>query len=331
MPLVIDRQHTCRMRFRLRKTLDLLYQEKTGRAIFSAGRRRKKRGFFYRLIIKYRSPSSGPVYKTFDFLPEFKNSNDTPTETSNGDDVTVNTSAPSGKYGVIMGNVVEIPGNIEDKPVPHEPAKASPDKSKNLPAEVSATDTKKIVHTKRDKSDASAKRVSKAKRQTNKAAVPELLIKKEGSYADEIIALQKENDAIGQQIALLEKQIALLKEVERLKTRSGAASAPAVTLEMTPTLHIPASSPVAVSAPAASPVKIPAQITQRPDAGSTTVLRWSLIAVILLLLALLWFLYRRQKNLLRQYSLAEFKSAMVSPTSNDDSKYLDLINEFPKK
>ncbi|MDD5299521.1 MAG: hypothetical protein PHD65_03405 [Gallionella sp.] len=287
--------------------------------------------FFYRLIIKYRSPSSGPVYKTFDFLPEFKNSNDTPTETSNGDDVTVNTSAPSGKYGVIMGNVVEIPGNIEDKPVPHEPAKASPGKSKNLPAEVSATDAKKVGHTKRDKSDASAKRVAKAKRQTNKAAAPELLIKKEGSYADEIIALQKENDAIGQQIAMLEKQIALLKEVERLKTRPGAASAPAVTLEMTPALHIPASSPVAVSAPAASPVKIPAQITQQPDAGSTTVLRWSLIAVILLLLALLWFLYRRQKNLLRQYSLAEFKSAMVSPTSNDDSKYLDLINEFPKK
>lgn len=286
---------------------------------------------FYRVIIKYKSPSGGPVYKTFDFLPEFKNGNDVSPETSNDDEITINTSMPSGKYGVIMGNIAEMPNNIEDKPAPHEPAKIFPDKSKNLPDEVGTTDVKKVDNTKqkRDKPDAPAKRVSKAKRQANKAAVPELLIKKEGSYADEIFVLQKENEAIGQQIALLEKQIALLKELDRLKAMAGAASAPAITLEMTPTIHIPESSPVAV--PALPPVKIPAQAVKQPDDSGTAVLSWILIAVILLLLALLWFLYRRQKNLLYKYSLAEFKSSMVSPASSKDSQYLDLINEFPKK
>lgn len=289
--------------------------------------------FFYRIIIKYRSPSSGPVYKTFDFLPEFKNSSDTPTETSNGDDVTVSASVPSGKFGVIMGNVVEIPGDIEDKSVPHEAVNASPHKSKNPSAEVSTTDVKKVKHTKpqRDKPDVSAKRVSKAKRQTSKAAVPELLIKKEGSYADEIIALQKENDTIVQQIAMLEKQIAMLKALDKLKTQTGVSSAPAVALKMTPATNVPESSPVAVSSPVASPVKIPGKTVKPADAGGSSVLRWILIAVILLLLGLLLFLYRRQKNMLHEYNLAEFKSSMVSPASSDDSKYLDLINEFPRK
>lgn len=286
---------------------------------------------FYRVIIKYKSPSSGPVYKTFDFLPEFNNDHDDPPAISDDDEVTVNTPMPSGKYGAIMGNVVERPSDIEDKPVPHEPVKASPDKSKNIPVEAGATDVKNVdqAKQKREKSDTLANRVSKAKRQANKASAPELLIKKEGSYADEIFVLQKENEAIVQQIALLEKQIALLKEVERLKTQAGAASAPAVVLEMTPTIHIPESSPVA--APATPPVKIPVQIAKQPDTNGTTVLSWILIAVILLLLALLWFLYKRQKSLLHNYSLAEFKSAMVSPASSEGSKYLDLINEFPRK
>lgn len=289
--------------------------------------------FFYRVIIKYKSPSSGSVYKTFDFLPEFKNNNDAPPAASNDDDVAVNTSLPPGKYGVLMGNVVEVPSDIEDKPALHEPVKASPAKSENLPAEVASADVKTADNAKqkRGNSDASAKRVSKAKRQPKKVAAPELLIKKEGSFADEIFVLQKENEAIEQQIMLLEKQIALLKEVDRLKAQAGAVSAPALTLEMTPAIRLPESSPVAVTAPAPSPVKIPVQIVKQPDDSSFTVLSWILIIVICLLLALLWFLYRRQKSLLHKYSLAEFKSVMVSPASGESRDYLDLTGEFSKK
>jgi hypothetical protein len=285
--------------------------------------------FFYRIIIKYKSPSSGSVYKTFDFLPEFKSSNDTPPATSNDDDITVNTSLPSGKYGVIMGNVVEMPGDIEDKPAPHEPVKASPAKSESLPAEVGTAVAKAADKAKQEpgNSGAAAKRVSKAKPQVKKAAKPELLIKKEGSYADEIFALQKENEAIEQQIILLEKQIALLKEVDRLKAQAGASSAPALALEMTPAIRIPESSPAA----APPPVTIPAQTAKQPGDSGLTVLSWILIAVILFLLGLLWFIYKRQKNSFHQRSLAEFKSAMVSPASSEDSKYLDLINKFPGK
>ena len=288
--------------------------------------------FFYRIIIKYKSPSSGSVYKTFDFLPEFKNANDAPLAASNNEDIAINTSSPSGKYGVLMGNIVEVPNDIEDKPAPHEPAKASPGKNESLPAEMGETDIKTVdnVKRKRGSSDASAKPVSKVKQQARKAAKPELLIKKEGSYADEIFVLQKENEAIEQQIILLEKQIALLKEVDRLKTQAGAPAAPALTLEMTPAIRIPESSPVAV-APAPPPVIIPAQIAKQPVDSGITVLSWVLIAVILLLLGLLWFIYKRQKNLFHKHNLAEFKSATVSPASSNEIQHLDFINELPKK
>lgn len=285
--------------------------------------------FFYRVILKYKSPSSGSVYKTFDFLPEFKNNNDAPPATANDGDITVNTSLPSGKYGVLMGNVVELPSDIEDKPAPHGPAKDTLDKSASLPAEVAATDVKMVgdIKQKRGNSDASTKRTSKAKRQTKKAAMPELLIKKEGSYADEIFVLQKENEAIEQQIILLEKQIALLKEVNRLKTQAGGASAPAIALEMTPAINIPESSPVAVPNPAPSPAKIPAQIAKQPDDSGSSVLSWILIATILPLLALLWFLYRRQKNLFHKFSLAGFKPVVISPASES----FDFTGKFHKK
>ncbi|MDO8706985.1 MAG: hypothetical protein Q7J84_18820 [Sulfuricaulis sp.] len=270
----------------------------------------RSESLFYRVIIKYKSPSSGLVYKTFDFLPEFKSGNDATEATSDDDDVTVNTSVQPKKYVVIMGNVIEMPGDIEDKPAPHEPEKASPAKSVNLSIEAKTADAKPADSPKQKRAspDASNKQAPKVKRQTNKAAAPELMIKKEGSYADEIIALQKENEAIGQQIALLEKQIALLKKVENLKAQAGASSVPAQ-----------------------HPVLIPAQTIKQPDDSGIPALNWILIAIVLLLMALLFFLYRKQKKLFHMRSLAEFKPAMVSPTSSEDSKYLDLINEFPRK
>lgn len=105
---------------------------------------------------------------------------------------------PPGKYGIIMGNVVEVPGDIEDKPVPPVPVNMAPAKSKNFSSEVDTTEVKKVdpIREKPGKFDAPAKWASKKKRQTN--TVPELLIKKEGSYTDEIFALQKENEVIGQ-------------------------------------------------------------------------------------------------------------------------------------
>ena len=295
--------------------------------------------FFYRLIIKYKSPSSGSVYKSFDFLPEFKNGNDTPHAASGDDDVTINTSLPSGKYGVLMGNIVEVPNDDEDKPAIPEPAKVAPDKTatpdkneKPLTEAVTADAKKTVGDTRKHASDTPTKPAPKAQRQKVKAAAQELQIKKEGSYADDIFVLQKENEAIAQQIALLEKQIALLKEVDRLKAQaSGASSAPPVILEMAPAISAPASSPVAAPAPAHVPAKITVQTAKQPDDGGTSLLSWVLIAVILLLAALLWVLYSRQKSLLRKYSLAEFKSTMVSPPSAEDDKYFDLMNEFTKK
>lgn len=285
--------------------------------------------FFYRIIIKYKSPSSGSVYKTFDFLPEFKSSSDAPPATSKDDDLTVNTALPSGKYGVLMGNVVEVTEDVEDKPAPHEPVKVPPGKSENLSAEMGAT--VKVADKAKQEPGASVKPVSKIKPQVKKVVKPELLIKKEGSYADEIFVLQKENEAIEQQIILLEKQIALLKEVERLKALAVAPSAPALALAMAPAIHVPESSPAVAPAIAPSPAITAAQIAKQPDDSGISVLNWILIAVILLLLALLWLIYKRQRSLFHTNSFAEFRSAMVSPASGDDSQYLDLTSEFHRK
>ena len=287
--------------------------------------------FFYRIIIKYKIPSSGFVYKTFDFLPEFKSTNDAPLVASKDDDTTVNASLPSGKYGVLMGKVVEMTSDTEDKPIPHEQTKVAQNKSASVPAEVSATDIKPVANPKqkRANSDTSTKTEAKAKRQTNKAAVPELLIKKEGSFADEIYVLQKENEAIEKQIMLLEKQIALLKEVDRLKAQAGASTDPAVVLEMTPTIHLPESS--AVAAPSLPPVTLPAQAATQPGGSGLSVLSWVLMGAIFLLLVLLGWLYRRQRSLLQKFSIAEFKSAMVSPASGEERAYFDLTHKFPKK
>ncbi|MDD2914245.1 MAG: hypothetical protein PHP70_02905 [Gallionella sp.] len=286
--------------------------------------------FFYRLIIKYKSPSSGSVYKAFDFLPEFRSHNDMAAVPSYDEDHAVNAALPSGKYGVLMGNIVEMTSDAEDKPAAHEPTKAVPDKNESLPAEADATATNPPETVRRkNRSETPTKPALKAKQPKNNAAAAELKIKKEGSYADEIFVLQKENEAIEQQIALLEKQIALLKEVDRLKAQAAAPSAPALALEMTPAIGIPESSPVATPAPA--PVKIPAQIATPTDDRGISVLSWILIAVILLLIALLWLLHRRQKNLFKKYSQDEFKSAIVSPTTAEDNKYFDLINDFSRK
>jgi len=274
----------------------------------------KNEGFFHRIIVKYKPSSGGLVYKAFDFLPEFKNGNDTVDATPD-DDAALNTPTQPKKYVFIMGNVIEMPHDVEEKPASHEPAKASPAKSQSIPVVTKAADIKPVdakpagdTRQKRAGSDASAQRAPKAKRKTGKAAVPELMIRKDGSYAEEIIALQKENEAIGQQIALLEKQIALLKKVESLKAQAGASSVPA-----------------------RHPVLITAQTMSQPDDSDISLSSWILIAAALLLLGLLFFLYRKQKALSYMRSLAEFKPAMVSPASTEDSRYLDLINEFSRK
>lgn len=274
----------------------------------------RSEGFFHRVIIKYKPSSSGLAYKTFDFLPEFKNGNDTVDATPDDDDVALDTPAQPKKYVFIMGNVIELPDDVEEKSAPREPAKVSPAKSESITVAVRAADIKPVdakpagdARQKHAGSDASAQRAPKAKRKISKAA-PELMIRKDGSYAEEIIALQKENEEIGQQIALLEKQIALLKKVESLKAQAGASSVPAQ-----------------------RPVLILAQTMKQPDDSGIPMLGWILIAAVLLLLALLFFLYRKQKKLSYLRGLAEFKPAMVSPASTEDSRYLDLINEFPRK
>lgn len=277
---------------------------------------------FYRIIIRYESASSGQVYKAFEFLPEFRTSVDTPPTTPNDSDTTVNTSLPSGKYGVIMGKIVEVPADEEIKRGAHAPAKHAAEHNENTPVNADVTDEIKPVNhakQKRNVSGTSTRHLSRA----NKPAEPKLQIKKEGAHADDIYALQKENEVIEQQINLLEKQIALLKEVASLKTPTSVSSVPASNIA--PASHVAESVP----APARAPIHVPLPVSKPPESG-IGLLNWILAALVLLLSAALWFLYRRQKSFPYSDSLADFRSGMIPPSSDDGKQSLDLTGRYFK-
>ena len=280
----------------------------------------KSEDLFYRIIIKYESPSSGQVYKAFEFLPEFR-SNAAPLPASRNDtDATVNSSMPSGKYGVIMGNVVEALPEEDVKRVAHSPAKKPAEQNESLPANADAIKPANEAKPKRNVSVAPPPPPQK-KPQTDKPVEPKLQIQKGGTHADDIYALQKENEVIEQQISLLEKQIALLKEVASLKSQTGESSVPATTIA--PASHVPE------AAPAPAPVKVPLPVTtkQSPEFGISW-LNGILIAIVLILLAALWFLYRRQKGFHYHDNLDDFGSGIVSPASEHGKQSLDLTERF---
>lgn len=278
----------------------------------------KSEDLFYRIIIKYESASGGLVYKAFEFLPEFRSNADTPPAAQNDSDTTVNTSLPSGKYGVIMGKIVEVPADEEIKRGAHAPAKSPAEP--NAPVNVDASnETKPAVQAKQKRNAAPVQHLSPLKPQAAKPAEPKLQIKKEGAHADDIYALQKENEAIEQQINLLEKQIALLKEVATLKGQTGASAVPAIAPAV--------ASQTAITPPAPAPIKVAAPAAKQPDSG-ISLLNWILIAIVVVLSASLWFLYRRQKSYPFSDSLADFRSTRISPSPDDDKQSLDLTGRY---
>ena len=290
---------------------------------------------FYHIIIRYQSPSTGTFYKAFDFLPEFKSSIDTLPAASDNNDITTSAPPPSEKYGVLMGNVIEVPVEGEGKHEPPKPAKNIVGHKERIPVDSGVANFKAVDKTKRPNNNAETKikPVSQAKQQLNKPATPELKIKKEGSSADEIFALQKENEVIEQQITLLEKQIALLRELAKLRTQADAPPASATAAAIAASaVHAPASSPVAAQAPAQAParapVKIPVKVAPQPADSGFDLLNWALIAAALLLVTVLVFLYIRKKKLYHGYNPTEFKSAIASPAASpapdNDENSLDL-------
>jgi len=255
-------------------------------------------------------------------LPEFRSSADTLPTSKNDSDTSVNAALPSGKYGIIMGNIVEVPADEEIKQPAHASAKKPVEPNENTPVNTDATDAIKSANQTKQKHNASAPpplHQPQKKLRADKPAEPKLQIKKGGAHADDIYALQKENEVIEQQISLLEKQIALLKEVAILKTQAGGSSVPATTIA--PASHAQQTTPVR------APAKVPLPVAQTPDSG-ISLLNWILIALILVLSAALWFLYRRQKSFHYHGNLDDFGSGIVSPAPEDGKQSLDLTERY---
>lgn len=147
-----------------------------------------------------------------------------------------------------------------------------------------------------------------------KAADAQLQIKKHGEYADDIYALEKENIKIEQQIVLLEKHISLLKEVIRLKSEVGASA----TVEVGVTPALPVTAPVLVTVP-------PTAVT-----AGQNILTWLLLAVVLVLSALLWWVYRKFSSLKPEVGSVISEKSVPPHLMTDARASLDLTNAFVK-
>jgi hypothetical protein len=246
---------------------------------------------FYRILIKSVSADSGTVFNAFEFLPEFRETQDPSATTTN--DVVISSGLSGGKYGDVGGKVIAADKVTSAKKAARQVV-AHPVKT-GLPDELKQ---KRSVRTE----DASA----------TKAVVTRLQIKKTGEYEDDIHALQKENGEIEEQIVLLEKHIALLKEVIRLKNQVDGSMA----------------AESAVVAPAHIPVPAPLPAHVQPDKASNEpgMLSWVLLAVVLVLSALLWWMYRKQEKL-KIHSVGD--STTMAPALNE-RKSLDLTDAFVK-
>jgi len=292
---------------------------------------------FYRVIVKTKSASTGVVYNAFEFLPEIRSSLKVDLTPSNELDVTLLNGQPSGKYGVVRDKVVELASEEEVKLNPTE-SRSDPTKEavelrssplisalpKTPKPEVKKPPKKKNIST--PASPATVKKLD-----NEKSSDARLQIEKYGDYADDIYALQKENEAIEQQIVLIEKQIALLKEVAKLKGQIEASGVPATDeAPMSVASAVIASAPIVASAPVAVPAVIVQQVPVSEE-SSIGWLSWILLALVAFLSALVVLLYRKQRDMQlgRQDELSQ--PVILSP-NKDERESLDLTSSFaPRK
>lgn len=245
---------------------------------------------FYRILIKASSVGGGTVFKTFEFLPEFRANPDAQSQAFI--DVDASIVPRSGRYGVVGGKIVEVADDEVIAPAKRPVAQ----RAKALSADQPRPQRKPV--------DAMEK----------KPAENRLQIKKSGEFADDIHALQKENGEIEEQIVLLEKHIGLLKEVIRLKDQAGASSV--------------APAPV-VAAPRVAPVAVPVQ--PRPAENNLPgMLTWILLSVVLVMAALLGWMYRKMNSLGAKGGSAVLSPVVFSPASINERMPLDLTGPFVK-
>lgn len=246
---------------------------------------------FYRILIKSASAGGGTIFKAFEFLPEFRANPDALPAAANDIDVTL----PAGKHGVVGGKIIEVADDESAAPVKHPVAQ---------PARVKA---KSAVQPRQQNKSVEA--------MEKKPAETRLQIKKSGEYADDIHALQKENGEIEEQIVLLEKHIGLLKEVIRLKEQAGASSVAQTSVVAPPRVR--------------APVVVPVQ-TRQAENNVSGMLTWILLAVVLVMAALLGWLYRKMNSLNLNGRSSDLSPNALYPASLNEMKPLDLTGPFVK-
>ena len=270
---------------------------------------------FYRIIIKTVT-ADGTSFNTFEFLPEFSASSTGAAPAVKESDTVVSTGLPSGQYGVIKGEIVDVPQDDARKellPVKHAGAQA------NRSSVKTHTHDEAGLHAKSRATAAEHPARLDEKSAVKSTSDSRLQIKKTSEYADDIQALQKENGEIEEQIVLLEKHIGLLKDVIRLKGQigvSGVLAAGNLTAAVVPSSAV---------AQIAAPVVIQSAQVQ---SSKETWLTWVLLGVILLLSAGLALMYVRLE---RAKSASEAGRQMpVAPASLNEMKTLDLTGNYAK-
>lgn len=293
---------------------------------------------FYRIIVKTQSSNTGIVYNAFEFLPDLKPGLE-PTPLVVHQPAIINpASAPvaHGENDKILNKYNALTGGAASAVKAAEPRKQAEIKPAKLPPK---TPPVKPMAVRNESTNSGlikkvlpppAKKVQPASR---------LEIKKSGEYEDDLYALQKENDAILEQIALLEKQIALYRKVDRLKGVLGGVSAPLSTQTHSAVSSVALTLPIvgqAMSGDAASAVPVvsalnaplpivkPAQVQaeQQADSDADYLLWGALSAGILLLVAGLGYReYTARKKIINLNYLTP--NSILHP-NKDDRASLDL-------
>lgn len=205
----------------------------------------------------------------------------------------IDVTLPAGKHGVVGGKIIEVADDENAAPVKHPVAQ----RAKAQPAGEPRQQRKP------------------AEAMEKKPAETRLQIKKSGEYADDIHALQKENGEIEEQIVLLEKHIGLLKEVIRLKEQAGASSVAQTSVVAPPRVR--------------APVVVPVQ-TRQAENNVPGMLTWILLAVVLVMAAMLGWLYRKMNSLNLNGRSSDLSPNALYPASLNEMKPLDLTGPFVK-
>lgn len=255
---------------------------------------------YYRIVIKTVSPDGGTIFNAFEFLPEFGASPDAQPAVADEADVL------PGKYGVVGGKIIEVPADDEKALPVRNAAQATADKTASgaMRPKVDQERARRAAGVRAQEVEASVKKQPGAR----------LEIKKYGDYSDDIHALQKENGEIEQQIVLLEKHINLLREVIRLKNQIGSSAVPEVGT---------------AAAPSRPHARAPVQVQSQSATGEGPgLLTWILLVVIVVLLALLGWMYRTQQKLKKRNHA--YTPSVLSPVPLNERKSLDLTDAFVK-